>query len=55
MPQDWKQTLVGAVVLGLVCAYVVWMLERFQTEKMIEQFKEQCLDKLPTFRPEGAQ
>lgn len=54
MPQDWKQTLVGAVVLGLVCAYVVWMLEKFNRERLISEFQAQ-LEKLPTFRPEGAQ
>jgi len=51
--REWKHTLVGAIVLGLVCAYVVWMLERFNREKLIEQFREQ-IDKLPTYmKPEG--
>ncbi len=55
MTNEWRHTLIGAVVLGLVCAYVVWMLERFNREKLIAQFAAE-LEKLPTFmRPEGAQ
>lgn len=54
MSREWCHTLVAAVVLGLVCAYVVWMLERFNREKLISEFAEQ-LEKLPTFiKPEGA-
>ena len=52
MTREWKQTIVGAIVLGLVCAYVVWMLERFNRERLIADFHAQ-LEKLPTFKQPG--
>lgn len=33
--KDWRQALLMALVLGLVCAAVVWWLERFEVSRVI--------------------
>jgi uncharacterized membrane protein YwzB len=43
-----RQVLLAAVVLGMVCAAVVWWLESFNRERLIADFHAQ-LAKLPTF------
>ncbi len=48
-----KQVLLSAIVLGLVCAGVVWWLEQFNRDRLIQDFRAQ-LDKLPTFKGEQA-
>ncbi len=44
-----KQVVMAALILGLVAAGVVWWLERYNRELLINQFREQ-LEKLPTFQ-----
>jgi uncharacterized membrane protein YwzB len=46
-----RQVLYAAVVLGLVCAAVVWWLEGFNRDRLIRDFKA-TLDSLPTFNGE---
>lgn len=51
-----RQVVLAAVVLGCVCAGVVWWLESFNREKLINAFHLE-LEKWPTFKPgpvEGA-
>lgn len=48
-----RQVIVSAVVLGLVCALVVWWLEQFNRERLIADFRAQ-LDNLPTFKQGAA-
>lgn len=45
-----RQVLLAAVVLGCVCAGVVWWLESWNRERLIADFHAQ-LEKLPTFKP----
>lgn len=45
-----RQVLLAAVVLGCVCAGVVWWLESWNRERLIQDFHAQ-LEKLPTFKP----
>lgn len=35
----WRQTMVCAVVLGIVAAGVVWGLERFEIQRLHESFR----------------
>jgi len=46
-----RQTVLAAVILGMVCAGVVWWLEQFNRERLIADFRE-ALDGLPTYRKE---
>jgi hypothetical protein len=52
-----RQVILAAIVLGLVCAGVVWYLERFELERidrMVSEFRAE-LDRLPTFNRESEQ
>jgi len=37
----WRQTIVAAVIMGLIAAALVWYLERFQTELIVEKFRKE--------------
>ena len=35
----WKSTLIAAVVMGLIAACMVWWLERFSTDRLVEEMQ----------------
>lgn len=43
-----RQTVVAAIVLGAFCCAVMWWLEGFRQQRMIETFRAE-LERLPTF------
>ena len=49
-----RQVILAAIVLGLVCAGVVWYLERFNIDRMVSEFRAE-LDRLPTFNRDSEQ
>lgn len=49
-----RQVVLTAIILGLCASMVVWWLERYNRELLIQQFHEQ-IEKLPTYRKETDQ
>lgn len=49
-----RQAFLSSILLGIVCAAVVWYLEQFNRERMIRDFKA-VLDGLPTHFKEGTE
>lgn len=50
---SWKQTLVGAIVIALVAAAVVWMLEDFNRQRTVETMREEWTRWLSTLPTQG--
>ncbi len=46
---SWRQTIIAALVLALVAAAVVWYLERFNGDRLMEQLQA-YLRKTDAFR-----
>lgn len=37
---NWRQVAVTAVVLGIVAGFVVWYLERFESERLFGEMRD---------------